>query len=178
MTDDPAMFEPKERLEVSLRLPMVRLTLRPWEASSLRHGFGNKPLVEHKGQGMFAELAIRSMVEAEGWEARWVCAYGAKANGSRYRKNWCDDSLDRQKEVPLDAKREVLLAKIAKQNHNSYSGCWEVLAWKDDRTLFIEAKHDKKDHIRATQLEWRWAALRGGLKSDDFVVAQWEFDSH
>jgi hypothetical protein len=72
MTDDPAMFEPKERLEVSLRLPMVRLTLRPWEASSLRHGFGNKPLVEHKGQGMFAELAIRSMVEAEGWEARWV----------------------------------------------------------------------------------------------------------
>jgi len=140
MTDYPAMFEPKEKLVVSLRLPMVRLTFQACEGAFLQHSFGNKPLVKHDGEPMFAELAIRSIMEQAGWESRWVCTFGSE------------------------------------RNHNVYSGCWDVLAWKGDRTLFIEAKHAKKDHIRATQLEWRWAALRAGLKSDDFVVAQWEFD--
>jgi len=66
-------------------------------------------------------------------------------------------------------------AKIVAENRGKYSGCWDVLAWKVDRTLFIEAEHDRVDHIQATQLEWYWAALRAGLKEDDFVVAQWEF---
>src|ERR1039458_2829735 len=39
------------KLVVSFRLPMVRLTLPPWEGSSLQHSFGNKPLVDHKGRG-------------------------------------------------------------------------------------------------------------------------------
>ena len=177
MTDYPAMFGPTEKLAVKVRLPMVSLTLPLWKGAPLRHGFGGKPLVDQDGTGVFAELAIRSMVDAvDGWDAVWVCTYGAKAMGPRYLKSWSDHPLGDQEETPLDAKREALLDKIAKQNHNSYSGCWDVLAWKGDRTLFIEAKHAKKDHIRATQLQWRWAALRSGLKSDDFVVAQWEFD--
>jgi hypothetical protein len=155
---------------------MVRLTLPRWVGDPLQYGFGNKPLVDGGATGIFAELAIQRLAEAEGWDARWVCTFAAKAEGPRYLKSWRDDSLDHQKNVPLDAEREVLLAKIAKQNHNSYSGCWDVLAWKGDRTLFIEAKHDKKDHIQATQLEWYWAALRSGLKPHNFVVAQWEFD--
>jgi hypothetical protein len=145
MIDYPAMFEPKEKLVVSLRLPMVRLTFQACEGAFLQHSFGNKPLVKHDGEPMFAELAIRSMVEAEGWSARWVCTYGAKATGPRYLESWSDDPLGDQEETPLDAEREVLLAKIVTQNHNSYSGCWDVLAWNGDRTLFIEAKHDKKD---------------------------------
>ena len=140
MTDYPAMFEPKEKLVVSLRLPMVRLTFQACEGVSLRHSFGNKPLVKHDDEPMFAELAIRSMVDAKGWEARCVCTYGAKAKEPRYLKSWCDDALDHQKDEPLDTEREVLLDKIAKQNHNSYAGCWDVLAWKDDRTLFHRGK--------------------------------------
>jgi hypothetical protein len=176
MTDYPAMFQPNEKLAVAFRLPMVSLKFRPWEGPSLQHDFGNKPLVELDGTGMFAELAIQRMAEAAGWEARWVCTYGSKSEGPRYLTCWSDARLDDQVNVPLDADRHDLLAKIAKQNNNSYSGCWDVLAWKGERTLFIQAKHNKVDHIRATQLQWRWAALRAGLKSDDFVVAQWEFD--
>ena len=176
MTDYPAMFEPKEKLVVSLRLPMVRLTFQACEGAFLQHGFGNKPLVKHDGEPMFAELAIRSIMEQAGWESRWVCTFGSDAKRPRCLESWSDAPLRDQKHVPLDTEQEVLLARIAERNHNVYSGCWDVLAWKGDRTLFIEAKHAKKDHIRATQLEWRWAALRAGLKSDDFVVAQWEFD--
>jgi hypothetical protein len=84
MTDYPAIFEPNEKLAVSFRLPMVFLTFRPWEGPSLQHDFGNKPLVELDGTGMFAELAIQRMAEAAGWEARWVCTYGSKAEGPRY----------------------------------------------------------------------------------------------
>ena len=125
---------------------------------------------------MFVELAIRSMAEAAGWESRWVCTFGSNAKRPRYLESWSDAPLRDQRHVPLDTEREVLLARIAEQNHNVYSGCWDVLAWKGKRTLFIEAKHNKVDHIQVTQLQWRWAALRAGLKADDFVVAQWEFD--
>jgi hypothetical protein len=77
----------------------------------------------------------------------------------------------------LDEERRDLLARIVKGDDNSYSGCWDVLAWKGERTLFIEAKHVNKDHIRFTQLKWRWAGLRAGLTPESFVVAQWEFAS-
>ncbi|MGD0985398.1 MAG: hypothetical protein ABSA65_16535 [Acidimicrobiales bacterium] len=95
---------------------------------------------------------------------------------SKYLTSWSDARLDDQVNVPLDADGHDLLARIAKENRGKYSGCWDVLEWKGERTLFIEAKHNKVDHIRVTQLQWRWAALRAGLKADDFVVAQWEFD--
>ena len=175
MTDYPAMFKPDKKLEVSVRLPMVFLGFQPWVGPALQHGFGNKGLVDQDGIGIFAELAIRSMVEAEGWSARWVCTYGAGRDGPRYLTSWSDVPLGEQQEVALDSYQDALLAKIAEQNHGSYSGCWDVLAWKGERTLFIEAKHDKTDHIRSTQLQWRWAALRAGLTPESFVVAQWEF---
>lgn len=177
MNDYPAMFKPDRKLEVSVRLPMVYLTFQPWMGAALKHDFGNKGLVDQDGTGIFAELAIRHLVTAvEGWSARWVCTFGAKAKEPRYLSSWNDDApLGEQEETPLDPEQDVLLAKIAKQNHDSYSGCWDVLAWKGERTLFVEAKHNKKDHIRATQLQWRWAALRAGLAPESFVVAQWEF---
>jgi hypothetical protein len=175
MTDYPAMFEPNEKLAVAFRLPMVSLKFRPWEGPSLQHDFGNKPLVELDGTGMFAELAIQRMAEAAGWSAVWVCTYGAKGQEPRYLTNWSDAPLDHQVGMPLDACRYELLAKIVMENHGAYSGCWDVLAWKGERTLFIEAKHDKVDHIRTTQLQWQWAALRAGLPPESFVVAQWEF---
>jgi hypothetical protein len=90
-------------------------------------------------------------------------------------KSWFDGPLGNQQEVELDPFQKALLAQIAEHNDNSYSGCWDVLAWKGERTLFIEAKHDNVDHIQATQLKWHWAALRAGRKPVDFVVAQWEF---
>ena len=164
LTDYPASFEPNQKLVVSVRLPMVLLPLQPGSDPSLVHDFGGKPLVDHNGTGMFAELAIQQMAEAAGWSARWVCTYGMKAHVPRFLTTWSDLPLDEQENVPLDAKQELLLRRIAKENNNSYSGCWDVVAWKGERTLFIEAKHDKKDHIRATQLQWRWAALRAGLK--------------
>jgi hypothetical protein len=175
VTDYPEHFEPKEKLAIKVRLPMVSLTFTPWTESRLEHGFGNKPLVNHRGEGMFAELAICCIAKKADWDARWVCTYGARRDGPRYLTSWSDVSLDEQQEVPLDQYQDALLAKIATENHGSYSGCWDVLAWKGERTLFIEAKHDGKDHIRTTQLQWRWAALRAGLTPESFVVAQWEF---
>lgn len=115
MSDYPANFEPNlKKLTVTLRLPMVSLKLRRWNGPSLQHGFGNKPLVELDATGMFAELAIQRMAEAAGWSARWVCTFGSKAEGPRYLRSGSDARLDDQWSVPLDAERDVLLARIAK----------------------------------------------------------------
>jgi len=175
VADYPANFEPDQALRISMTLPMVSLTLKPWEGLPLEHTFGHKSLVNYDGTAMFAELAIQRMAAANGWSARWVCVYGAKATAPRFLTDWLDAPLRDQKVVVIDKPRQDLLNKIRKQNHGSYSGCWDVLAWKGERTVFIESKRNKKDHIRATQLEWRWAGLRAGVTADSFVVAQWEF---
>ena len=115
LTDYPASFEPNQKLVVSVRLPMVLLPLQPGSDPSLVHDFGGKPLVDHNGTGMFAELAIQQMAEAAGWSARWVCTYGMKAHVPRFLTTWSDLPLDEQENVPLDAKQELLLRRIARR---------------------------------------------------------------
>ena len=73
--------------------------------------------VQHKSPGHLACKALRGVSPSALTSA---ALYDFVV--PRYLKSWCDDSLDHQENVPLDAEREVLLAKIAKQNHNSYSG--------------------------------------------------------
>ena len=66
------------------------------------------------------------------------------------------------------------MSKVAEQNKNSYSGCWDVLGWKDDRIIFAESKRSKKDSIRSTQISWLTAGLKHGLKKDNFLIVQWD----
>jgi hypothetical protein len=74
-----------------------------------------------------------------------------------------------------DPKIIKLLENIATQNGNSYSGCWDVLAWKADKVLFAESKRVKKDSIRSTQTKWLESALKCGLSEKNFLVVQWDF---
>lgn len=75
---------------------------------------------------------------------------------------------------PIDEPRvTTLLDAIAHANGHTYSGCWDVVAWNDDRVVFIEAKQRRKDRIRASQLRWLAAALEQGLSKEAFLMVEW-----
>src|SRR5680860_478133 len=81
------MILPKElistnKLAVSLpsgttvSLPVYTLTLKPWLGELPNFSFGNKPFLDYKGKGVFAEYAILKMFTEIGWNGVWVETYG------------------------------------------------------------------------------------------------------
>ena len=68
----------------------------------------------------------------------------------------------------------LMLDGIAKVNGNSYAGCWDVLAWKNDKVIFAESKRTKKDKISATLINWLSAGLNYGLNPGNFLIVQWD----
>ncbi|HNU57075.1 MAG TPA: hypothetical protein PKN30_10840, partial [Flavobacteriales bacterium] len=61
------------------------------------------------------------------------------------------------------------------KNGDSFAGCWDVVAWKDDQLVFAEAKKAKHDRLRDTQVRWVEAALQCGLTEENFLVVEWSF---
>ena len=70
---------------------------------------------------------------------------------------------------------QTLLNSIATANGNSFSGCWDVIGWKNDKIIFAESKRTKKDSVRSTQNNWLMAGLKSGLSLNNFLIVQWDF---
>lgn len=170
-----------------VRVPVVNLTFNIWKGESVRNTFGGKPIVEFDGKPMFAELAIQRMAVKGGWSARWVEVYYLKNNEPYYLTEWQDLPGPGFKQVtqPLESPfHQSLLstinehsksinATLGKRKISPYSGCWDVLAWKGEKTLFLESKHSKKDRIGDNQRRWLAAGLAAGLKPHNFLMVEW-----
>lgn len=88
---------------------------------------------------------------------------------------WADLPYSQQTECPIENETIMnTLRGIAELNGGNFNGCWDVLAWKGDRIIFTESKRLKRDKIRDTQTRWLDAALRYGLKPENFLVVEWE----
>jgi hypothetical protein len=158
------------------RIPGVTLQFKKWIGDTIANTFGGKPLIDYEGIPMFAELAIQRTAIKGGWNARWVETYASKGGTPYYFTEWSDLPLNQQVVTPLnDTYHEELLANIALKNNNSFSGCWDVLMWKEQRAVFMESKRFKKDSVRNTQLNWLKAGLATGLRTDNFLIVQWDF---
>jgi hypothetical protein len=157
-------------------VPGVSLEFVKWDGLAIANTFGGKPLIDYEGKPMFAELAIQRMAVAGGWSARWVETYASKSDSPYFFTDWLDVPLPKQIVAPLeDLPQQELLARVWGENNKSFSGCWDVIAWKGSRTLFLESKRKKKDSVRGTQLRWLRAGLAAGLKPENFLIVQWDF---
>jgi hypothetical protein len=168
--------EPFEINEATLDIPKCFVTFEPWSGRRIKETYGGKPLLNVAGKPMFAELAIQSLFQNDGWEARWI-----SPRGIRYvpLTDWKDDQFKNQSPVPFKNESTVeFLANIAKLNNSSYSGCWDVVANKGSEIIFAESKRSKKDTIRQTQVNWLSAALKFGLQPSNFLVVQWTASQH
>lgn len=171
MHEDIYIFENNEYL-----IPTVDLFFKRWIGEPIKNTFGGKPLINYEGVPMFAELAIQRMAVLDGWSARWVCTYSAHKNNPYFLVNWLDKALDEQKIEPIkDTNVQSLMEKIARENDNSFAGCWDVFVWNSTKVCFLESKRLKKDGLRETQLCWLKAGLSAGLTINNFLIVQWDF---
>jgi hypothetical protein len=161
---------------LNVTIPSVSLSFRRWTGKTLHNTLGGKPVVEYDGKPMFAELAIVSMCISGGWSARWVETYASRGGQPRYLTEWADKPLNQQQVRPVDSSyHQDLQDRMTRTNHDSCSGCWDVLAWKGHHTLFMESKHYRKDRIRKSQVSWLSSGLSVGLMPVNFLIVLWEF---
>ncbi|MEO8067587.1 MAG: hypothetical protein ABI599_07845 [Flavobacteriales bacterium] len=138
------------------------------------HTFGGKELLHVDDRPQFAEVAILRAFENDGWQGRWVETYGNGKMTPGLWRDWHAEGPGMQTNHPItDAWVRDRLHAIAMANGNTYSGCWDVVAWKGERLVFAESKKAKKDRMRGTQLRWLEAAMRCGMKADDFLLVEW-----
>lgn len=151
------------------------LTFNEWKGKAIQNTFGGKTLVDVNGKASFAELAIVDHLQRNGWNARWIGTYGRPPMAPFMLTEWNDVCYKEQVHVPItDIDIHNTLVGIAKLNGNRFSGCWDVVAWKNGNILFLEAKRKKHDRIRSTQIKWLKASLAYGLKCNNFIIIQWD----
>ncbi len=178
----PANLQPdhEQSLEldgITYPVPGTTLTLHKWTGLRIKDDFNRKGLIDFKGVPLFAELVVQRMAEAAGWSARWVEPYAAAPMNPYIMIDWNGDaSIGGQVRVAIDdADAEKTLARIAERNGNSYAGCWDVVAWRRTRIIFVELKWTKHDFIKPTQRTWLKHGLETGLSLDNFLIAQWDY---
>jgi hypothetical protein len=158
-------------------IPQRDLLFRAWSGNPLAHTFGGKAVIDFESRPMFAELAIAETLKKEGYSTRWAETYGRGNKFPLFLTEWLDQPYGEQKDVPI-TERWILdiLSGIASLNNGSYAGCWDVLAWKGDKLLFVESKRNKRDSVRDSQVAWLEAGLKYGLTPENFLVVQWDFE--
>ena len=152
------------RRELRLRRLVVRFGraspehLRP---GTLAPSYTAKPLVTFEGAAMFGELAVLRWLERDGWEGAWVdTAHG--------RKFW-REMPHRGAPILLPAPQRTLYERIVARNEGRASGFFDVMAWRDGQTVFVdyEAPGERAGRARAA---WMDAALAAGVSEHDMLV--------
>jgi hypothetical protein len=119
--------------------------------------WGN-PVLNLKESRVCAETAIVRLLSEDQWEAVWVSSNG-------YRNDFPPTLF-----CSLKAEAEAELHRV---RGTKLTGCWDVFAFKNGTTRFIECKRKNKDSITLSQREWLSAALKVGFTLDNFLIVEW-----
>ncbi|MBL7945763.1 MAG: hypothetical protein JNN32_06820 [Flavobacteriales bacterium] len=158
----------------AVNVTVCRTQFTAYNGRDTTHTFGGKDLLLVDGRPQFAEVAILRLFQAAGWQGRWLETYPYRKH-PRLWLEWKPGGCRAQEHVPIqEAWVNEKLQAIAQANGGYFSGCWDVVAWKNDRLVFAESKKRKKDAMRGTQLRWLEAALKCGCSVEDFVVVEWD----
>jgi hypothetical protein len=166
-------------IEVSLiecRLPsgntasLRRITMRFGRASpdrlpegSLPSTYTSKPLVTFNGAAMFGELAVVRWLEVDGWKGAWLDTFHG-------RKVW-NNMPTTSAPIALPVPQQQLYDRIVRANGGRASGMFDVMAWKDAQTIFVEYK-GPGDRASRHQGAWIDAVLTAGLSQNDLYVVK------
>ena len=59
------------------QVPIIRTNFQPW-AGALVSNYGGKPIIDHGGRPLFAELGALERFRADGWTGVWVDSFRRK----------------------------------------------------------------------------------------------------
>lgn len=154
------MLELPSGMKVSV--PTHQLHFSAWRGKPVADDYGGKTVLNIDGEPLFAELAVLRILENDGFDGVWVDTYG-----KRFRRTMTKDSR------MLPARVETVYEAIATRN-GQRTGCWDVLAWKNNNVIFVETKRKGKDRIRDSQLKWLDSALHLGIGVEAFSICEWD----
>jgi hypothetical protein len=158
------------RVSVQKTTPVFKV----WHGKKLLDTFGGKPVLKDWGRPCFAELVVYRTFIRAGWSARWIETYGAPPMKPRFLTAWDPRGLVAQKHQPvMDSVILMTLDSIAQMNGNTYSGCWDVVAWYKKTLIFAELKRKAHDRIQISQLMWLKSAFKAGLSEKNFLLVEW-----
>lgn len=125
--------------EAHYHLPCCRILFTAATEVEGVHSFGGKDLLLEDGRPQFAEVAILRIFQAAGWQGRWLETYPHRKH-PRLWLEWKPGGSRAQEHVPTqEAWVNEKLQAIAQANGGYFSGCWDVVAWKNDRLVFAES---------------------------------------
>lgn len=127
--------------------------------------YNGKSILELDSEPLFAELLVLRLLEQQGYKGVWV---------DTYRNQFWQRLPHFSFPVLVDKKLQKTYDTIYDKKGGRKSGCFDVIAYKDDHFIFIELKRKQKDNIRATQIEWLKAALELGFDKTQFIIAEWD----
>lgn len=122
----------------------------------------NKPRLQLNGELLYPEFILVRLLEHAGWRGGWM-------------NNW-KRTFERAIDEPIAIPDHVnaILAHIGECTGKKRSGCWDIVAWREEEIAFIESKQRRKDRLRESQLRWLSCALKVGLSSASFMVVEWD----
>jgi hypothetical protein len=127
--------------------------------------YNGKPLLELDNEPLFAELLFLRLLEKEGYKGVWV---------DTYRNKFWQRLPHFSFPVVIDKKIEDLYNEIYALKGGKKSGCFDVVAYKENEFIFAELKRKKKDEIQPTQIEWLKAAIKIESYNNKFLLVEWE----
>jgi hypothetical protein len=173
MDDLPQELRPTGTFQVRLvsgqdiNLPLTQPSFKKWPGPRPSFTFGRKPVLNYKDQPVFAELLILNLLKEKLWDGVWVSSYG----GTKYLDEMPrDPRLSQAVDLPAEYKQlHDDIQKVA----GTKGGCFDVLAWRDGKVMFLEAKRKRHDKIRDTQRRWIEAAISTGVAPDKLIIVEW-----
>jgi hypothetical protein len=138
----------------------VNLQFKRWTRPVLFDTYNGKPIVEHSGRPMFAELAIVEVLKGHGYEAAWV---------DSYRNKFWQAMPSTNTNIALTGNLDRAYNQI-KAINGRRGGCWDVIANRGDEFIFAELKLTTKDRIRSNQVRWLESAVAAGYKPEQFII--------
>jgi hypothetical protein len=169
----PPQLQPREKTKIpfpsgeTVMLPLCRPNFPLWKGNSPAFRYGSKPVLEHRGEPCFAELAILNLLIDAGWEGVWVATYG----GTHYVRTMPEQWNLNSQNISITEEKEQILRRIWKTGKTR--ACFDVFAWRGDQILFCEAKHSGKDKLTKGQYKFIHAALSCGVSPDQMLIVEW-----
>lgn len=124
---------------------------------ALKSTYTSKPLVEVDGERVFGELAVVRWLARDGWRGLWADTF----HGRKFWRNM----PHRAEPVEPPAPVRQLCDRIAAQKGGP-SGCFDVVAWKGDRIIWLEYK-GAGDRPNRNEKLWIDAAVSAGVSEED-----------
>jgi hypothetical protein len=123
----------------------------------------NKPALTLGDRCWYPEFILVRLLEAAGWSAVFRKNFKGRA------AFWTDI------ETPLNLPpaQRTQFAALSPGLTNG-GGCWDVIAWRGDETVFIESKQRGNDTLNANQRRWLGHALGTGIVPlESFLIAEY-----